>query len=85
MYKSPYLVKILTTYFVVVQKNFIKIGEKFDVAFDILFKIFPVLNIDYDNNIFLNFFKFFQFFVYKTKNGSAGTILETFYKNIKKM
>lgn len=83
LYKSPYLLKIQKTYFVVVEKNFIEMGVNFNVAFDIFFKIFPVLNIDYDNNN--NFFKFFHFFVYKTKNGSAGSILETFYKDIKKM
>lgn len=79
------MLKIQKKYFVIIDQNFIEIGENFNVAFDIFFKIFPVLNIDYDNNNLKNFFKFFQFFVYKTKNGSAGIFLETFYKNIKNM
>lgn len=85
LYKTPYLLKIQKIYFVIVEKNFIEIGENFNIAFDILFKTFPVLNIDYQNNNFKDFFKFFQYFVYKTKVGSPGTILENFYKNLKNM
>lgn len=80
LYKAPYLLKIHSTYFVIVGRNFIEIGEDFNMAFDVFFKIFPVFNIEYDNINFKSFFKFFQFFVYKTKNGSAGIRLENFYK-----
>lgn len=75
---DPHLIKIGSTFYILIESEYAMLTDSFMESFDILFKSYYIFNLKFPKGT-TKFFQFFENFVYKIQLLATGSTLEKFY------